>query len=411
MRSHVIRVWMLDKFSVAYGEQKIEDNAKRVSKVWLLLAYLLCNRERILTQNELLAQIWGDEADGASGGILKTTMWRVRQLLETLDPQFGKDMILYNSNGYRWNPEYVVETDFEAFEALCKQAAQAVHKDRIGLYREALSLYESDFLERYSAEAWVTPLAAYYNNLYVETAISQLALLEQALLYEEVQKLSIVVLKRSPYNETVYQYLMRALMGLGEFREADEAYEELREKLFANLGVLPDKESQLLCKEIRRHLNHQFFSADVLRDQLIEKEPESGPIFCDFYVFRQFYQAEARSVSRRGDAIHVGMLTVAEPDNTEQAQYFMEQTMNMLQKQLAGQLRQGDIVSRCSASQFVILLQANYENSNMVCERVINAFAKAYPYSPAKIGHVVLSLEPLQVPRKQPEGKKKYSWK
>ena len=194
---------MLDKFSVAYGEQKIEDNAKRVSKVWLLLAYLLCNRERILTQNELLAQIWGDEADGASGGILKTTMWRVRQLLETLDPQFGKDMILYNSNGYRWNPEYVVETDFDAFEALCKQAAQAVHKDRIGLYREALSLYESDFLERYSAEAWVTPLAAYYNNLYVETAISQLALLEQALLYEEVQKLSIVVLKRSPYNETV----------------------------------------------------------------------------------------------------------------------------------------------------------------------------------------------------------------
>ena len=149
-----------------------------------------------------------------------------------------------------------------------------------------------------------------------------------------------------------------------------------------------------------------------VREQLQEKDPEPGPMFCDYHVFRQFYQIEARSASRRGDAIHVGMLTVSDVDMVERAQYVMEQAMERLRQQLACQLRQGDAVSRCSASQYVILLQANYENSNMVCERIIKAFRKANPYLPVKIDYSVLSLEPLVQVRRdvQKNPGKKYSW-
>lgn len=58
-------------------------------------------------------------------------------------------------------------------------------------------------------------------------------------------------------------------------------------------------------------------------------------------------------------------------------------------------LRKGDVVARCSASQYVIMLpRANYENSCMVADRLMNAFYRRYPHSPARLRCVVQPLEP-----------------
>ena len=413
MNKDKLRVKMLDRYSISYGGKKIEDTSKRSGKVWLLLAYLICNRGKTVSHDELLQQLWGETSNSNPEGTLKTTMWRVRQLLEELDDSFGHELIRHKCGGYCWNNDIEMEADFEEFERFCRAADVAKDDEarRNALY-DALTLYHNDFLERYSSEAWVSPLTAYYNNLYVEAALKLLGLLQENIYASAAEQLCRAVLKVSPYHEEVYQYLMRSLIELRQFEKADEVYEELRDRLFANLGVMPDNESQTIHREILRHIDHQILSVDVLREQLQEKDPEPGPLFCEYHVFRQFYQVEARSVSRRGDAIHVGMLTIAEMEKTEMAQYVMEQTMEKLRQQIAGQLRQGDVVSRCSASQYVILLQANYENSNMVCERIIRAFEKANPYSPATIGYSVLSLEPLQrsAPKPQKPAGKKYRW-
>ena len=41
-----------------------------------------------------------------------------------------------------------------------------------------------------------------------------------------------------------------------------------------------------------------------------------------------------------------------------------------------------------------MLPQANYENSCMVCERIVGAFSRRYPHSPALIHYSVQPLEP-----------------
>ena len=55
----------------------------------------------------------------------------------------------------------------------------------------------------------------------------------------------------------------------------------------------------------------------------------------------------------------------------------------------------GDTISRCSLSQYIIMLpKANYENSCMVCRRVLTAFQKAHPHVTAKINYMVQPLTP-----------------
>lgn len=67
-----------------------------------------------------------------------------------------------------------------------------------------------------------------------------------------------------------------------------------------------------------------------------------------------------------------------------------------LQQLICDNLRQGDVVTRCSASQLIIMLpQANYENSCLVCQRLLRAFGRQYPHSPVSIHYSVQPLEPV----------------
>ncbi|MBR3910234.1 MAG: winged helix-turn-helix domain-containing protein, partial [Anaerotignum sp.] len=53
---------MLGEFSLQYGENTISDNNNRSKKVWLLLAYLICQKGRIVSRQELIQLLWGDDS-------------------------------------------------------------------------------------------------------------------------------------------------------------------------------------------------------------------------------------------------------------------------------------------------------------------------------------------------------------
>lgn len=411
MNTEPIRVRLFGKCAITYGDVCIEDSSKRPSKIWLLIAYLICNRGKTISQDELIKQLWGSDSNLNPGGVLKTTLWRARTLLEELWPTAGHDLIRNGVNGYEWNSKFPMDVDVTQFESLCQMASAAAHAaEKTDLLRSAVDLYRSDFLEKYSSEEWVEPLTAYYNNFYVYTVLELLSHLNVETDAAEIERLSRAALNMSPYQEELYRYLMEALMQQGEYKQADDIYEHLRESLYANLGIQPGEQIQDLHNEIFRHRSGASLTADMLREQLQEKDPAPGPLFCEFSVFRQFYQAEARSISRRGDAVHVAMLTITAMDGREINENHLEKAMSQLREQLRKSLRRGDVVSRCSTTQYaVLLLQANFENSNKVCDRIVHSYKLNYPRPFVQVQSVVLPLEPLQSQAKTPLIKK-YSW-
>jgi GGDEF domain-containing protein len=69
--------------------------------------------------------------------------------------------------------------------------------------------------------------------------------------------------------------------------------------------------------------------------------------------------------------------------------------MEQLGDTLRTNLRRGDTISRCSVSQYILMLpKANYEDSCMVCRRLIAAFNHSHPYVTAKINFMVQPLHP-----------------
>ena len=88
-------------------------------------------------------------------------------------------------------------------------------------------------------------------------------------------------------------------------------------------------------------------------------------------------------------------LTLKPRTEKEVSEKSMSLAMDNFEKLMARVLRKGDVITRCSASQFLLMLpSANYENSGMVCRRVVSAFERKYPHAPVCVDVYIQALSP-----------------
>ena len=391
-----IRVTMLGGFSIAQGGRAIDDGSNRMRKVWLLLAFLILSRRETLPIDRYLALLQeGGDTAADPGGRVKAMFYRARTLLDQLGEGTGHAWIIRRDGNYAWNCDLPLTVDAEEFEALCRAASAEQGSRRLALQLQALDLYKGDLLPRLSMEPWVMPRAAWYHQLYLDTAVDALGGLTGEERWPEALELCTRALRIEPYSEELYQYLMRCRMALGDRAGAVSAYDEMSELLFSTFGVMPSDESRALYREASREAESHALPVGDLRDLLREPEGGKGALYCEYDFFRLLYQLQARTILRTGDVVHIALLSVHGQGGKPLARRSLDRAMDNLQATAIGSLRQSDVVSRCSLSQLLIMLpQANYENSGMVCRRILKAFNRQYPHSPAVIQYSVQPLEP-----------------
>ena len=397
--SIMLNIQMLGTFSVAYGDKVVDDQSNRMKKVWLLLAYLIFCRNSPTSQDHYLALLQGaGSAESADpNGRLKAMFYRARALLNQVDESAGHDWIIRKNGTYAWNTEIPLRVDVEEFEEACKQAERSSDEEqRLKLFRQALELYQGDFLPKLSMEPWVMPINAYYHQMFLNAVEQTLVLLAAKEQWEDISSLCEKALKIEPYSETLYQSLMRARIAQKDRAGALRAYEEMSELLFSTFGVMPSEESRSLYREASREEGSVAVPVGTVREQLKEPGGAKGALYCEYDFFKLLYQVQARAILRSGEVIHIALFSLHGFYGKSLSRRSLDVAMDNLQALMVQNLRQGDVLTRCSISQFILMLpQANYENSCKVCQRICKAFNRQYPHSPAAIHYSVQPLEPL----------------
>ncbi len=396
--SNAFYVTMLGSFSIQGPEATVDEHSNRMRKVWLLLAYLIYSRRVRTTQKDLLDVIQGADSTEVEdpAGRLKALLYRGRAMLDGLYPGAGHELILRKNSTYCWNDQQELTLDAEEFDRLCKAAAAAgSDADKLELYRQALPLYQGDFLPKLAMEPWVMPINAYFHQLYITAANNALALMEAGGCWAEAASLCSQALKIEPYSEDLYCHLMRCRMEQGDRAGALLAYEQMSQLLFDTFGVMPSEESRALYRRANKLVNDQTIPMGTVSEQLKEQDVQ-GAMYCEYDFFRFLYQAQARSIARSGEVVHIALLSLYDANRQSLPRKSLDRAMDNLQDLLLRSLRKGDVVCRCSVSQMLVMLpQANYENSCAVCQRLIKAFYRQYPHSPAQVHFSVQPLEPM----------------
>ena len=388
-----LKIQMLGGFSLRLGKRELQDTDTRSKKVWVLLAYLIIHREQTVTQRTLIDLLWGDETDSINPeNALRITMHRTRTLLEQLSPELGRGMILRRRGGYQWNGGG--EVDSERFEALCCQKAEDPDL-RLRNLMEAISLYRGDYLPRQSGEVWVVSTAAYLHNLFVSAAQEAVELLIQQGRSHEAAGVCRRCLALEPCHEGFCRELMQLLAAAGDRRGAAEVYDRLSKRLFDDFGISPSEETRAVYRAAAYSPEDRVLSIDDVMGNLRESDAPSGALQCDFDYFRILCHALSRTMERSGGAAHVVLLDVISTAEREMPRQTIDRVMGQLSQQIRLSLRRGDVFCQCSVSQFTVLLsRANFENCQMICDRILRNFRRAYPYVPIRIAYQIRPLSP-----------------
>lgn len=163
-----IVITMLGGFTMSCAGRSVSDSAGRIHQVWNLLEYLIVNREREVSRDELSEILWDEEECENPQNALKNLVYRARGVLSDAGIGAARDLVIYHRGSYRWSGEIPCSVDTEEFERRITEFRDKARDpdERIERAQEALALYRGEFLPLSSNEKWVIPLSVYYKSLY-----------------------------------------------------------------------------------------------------------------------------------------------------------------------------------------------------------------------------------------------------
>ena len=387
---------MLGEFTLRFGDNVISDQEGRSKKLWLLIEYLVTFRGKEISQNDLIDLLWPEDSNGNPANTLKTLVHRARTMIASLEYENTKNIIIYRRGTYAWNDKLDMVVDLDVFEQYIQDADQPgiSIEQKLQHLMNAIDMYKGDFLPKLEMETWSVPISTYYHSLYVKAVHEAIDILAGIKNWEEIVSICQKATEIDPYDEILHYHLIQALVNTKNQQLAKSHYENVTKMFFEKFGVAPSSEFSSLYKQVVRTLHQTEMDLNIIRDKLNESEHETGAFYCEFEVFKEVYQLEVRNSARTGQSIFVGLITITDQDGNQPPQNLLNNAMGKLLLTVNESLRRGDVYTRYSVSQYLIMLHTlTVENAEMVVERIIRRFRREYPKLSVKLSSATIPIE------------------
>ena len=373
--TNTLKISMLGRFEISYGNKTIDGTCNRSKKVWLLLEYLIYNRHKHISQTDLFELLWPDNNIENPRNTIKALLFRARKLLEDIGVENAKDILTYHRDCYIWNSSIEVVVDIDTFENYLNLATNS-DEERLNNILSALEIYIGDFLPKSSLESWVIPINSYYHSLYVSAVLEAVELLSKKQAYTEILQLCQKAVAIAETNELLHHELISAHIKLGQYEEAISYYKHICDIFYSQIGVTPSAELISVYNDAIRMAHNVELNLATIKKQLSLDENDSGCFYCEYAFFKYISNMIIRESYRTKTEAHLCLFTIRSLGNKELTPKQCASYMNKLKAIITTSLRKGDIFTQYSVTQFLVILPyANYHNSINVAQRILSAFS------------------------------------
>lgn len=214
-----------------------------------LLAYLVLNRGRPVSREELIAAIWPESPPLDPSAALRTQLSHLRKALGS-SALAGRDTVELHLPENTW-------IDSEVAERAIRVADSALEdedwKDAWIHAHIALNIAGRPFLAGFNAP-WVDEArdALAELELRAREVIARAGIGLGGSELAGAERSAQALISAAPFRETGYLYLMQALVASGNTAEALRTYDSLRKLLSEELGSAPSAEIQALHQKLLR---------------------------------------------------------------------------------------------------------------------------------------------------------------
>lgn len=241
-----LKVNMLGRFSITYGEQPITFKRNSATKAVKLLQILLHSslvEDRGSTgipRAQLLDDLFGREELANVGNNLRVTVFRLRKMLiEAGLPEY--EYIVKEKGVFYWRSPMKVDLDVARFMELVREGEEEVDETRkMNLWEKACRLYKGELLPMQSGEDWVIMNSVRYKDKYSKILRRLCAYRKEQHEYDTILELTDNAIEIYPFDE--WQSLkIDALMGMNRYKEAYQLYDATSKMFFEELGITPSE--------------------------------------------------------------------------------------------------------------------------------------------------------------------------
>lgn len=353
--SEKIIIRLFDGFEITKGGKPILVNLSNTRKTKLFVAYLLVNRDRPITHQELFELLWSGEDYANPATALRTLLYRFRSMIEKEGATALEGAIISHRGTYQWNKDLDVSIDALDFQALAEAGINpTISESRRKEYlAQAIEMYKGSLLPDFSSEPWLIAKSASYRDMYIEAVMAY-----------------IEILKNEDQNSRIVQVCENALhlAGTSEILELEAQIAKLK---IANPDASSKDSVISYYNEVRELSVKLQNETDRMQSELQEEIIEQQAFLCDYKTFKDLYLIQRRLQSRSKSTIFLGLVHVRVDVVDNGDPLYEEKTMNDIVSCCQRMLRVGDAICRKADTQIAVMFPAeSYEDAVGVLERL-----------------------------------------
>ncbi|MGI5936788.1 MAG: BTAD domain-containing putative transcriptional regulator [Oscillospiraceae bacterium] len=361
-----------------YNGEPVEFSCGMESRAAVLLQYLLYNHNKKVSTDTIYNDVFSllDSADPAH--LVRMNIYRLKKMLkETSLPD--KDYIHREGRLYFWTDEIHCATDVEKFMEAANAALQegAELPVRIEAGRRAVSLYPGELLPNRMDVRWVAVERVKLKGIYIRCVDFLASQLRSEEGLGEVLEFCNRALQIYPCEEDLHILKMRCLFELRRFSEAVDAFDAANNAIYSQLGVPPSKKLLSIFSDLSRSTMAPKADIWEIKESLKEEDGVTGTYHMSFATFVEAYRIITRTVERTGQSVFLMLLEL----DIDESRYDdrSRAAVEALHQAILKSLRKGDIFTRYSYTQFLLLLLGiTEENCERVFERIKSKWRKEW---------------------------------
>ena len=392
-----VRIKLMGTFQISSGDITLREKDIRSVIGIKLLTFLVLNRRRIVTIQELeeflLRQKTERNFENADGYV-KNLIYRLRKILKIIGPH---TYIVTGYKNYAWNPEIPVIVDVEVFKEQYEKARNCpdLEKQKI-LYKEILCSWRP-LTGILTDEYWMIGIDTYYTSLFLETVKSMAGLLEKEKKYKELVQLCRYAMPAELLDEDIRYWLIKALIQQKKVSEALKEWETAQSVWREQLqGYFPERLNSLYKEIMSSSISNEPDFMKVLRSLMKFTHEKQGGCFCAKEIFEQLCLFLIGRSRGRGTEEYLILFSLLVDDMQEQEKkqgFILKNGRNKFVNVLSKKLEYGDVFTELGSSQYAVLpAECSDKKCKQKAERLIREFKKIYRSAYIDICYKIINL-------------------
>ena len=365
-------VRMLEQFTITYGGRELSLGKTSMSKIMELFQILMINIRNGVPKIKIQQSLYEWESVNNRNRSLNNLIYRLKQQMS--DEGIVQEEYISIKNGIcKWVSEVPVEVDVDQFEDAVARAEYLHGDEKQELLMQAFSLYRGELLPDMSKTSWVIEKRLQLKKVYRSCILQLEELLEEKQEYETLFGIYTKAAELYPYDEWQVGQI-NVLQKMERYEEAYAIYQKTVKEYFDELGIPPSQKMLDMIHDMGTSLLNHESHLDDIKEVLEEDAERRGAYYCSYPSFEDIYRLIARTVERSGQSVFLMMCSIRYLDFNGRKSSNAEE---VLYESIFTTIRKGDIFTRYSKQQFLILLMgAQKENCDMIFERIRKKFKR-----------------------------------